>query len=82
MKELLLTDSFAHRLRRASTHHPKAAPRMAGTSLTASALHAAGASWEHTLARAAHDRTALLTDLSLFYARAQQVDHSLAHSLD
>lgn len=81
MEELLLTDSFAQRLRATRTHHPPVGQLMAGESLTAAALRAAAVSWEHTLLRAARDRAALLADLSHFYGQTRGEDHTLADLL-
>ncbi|WPF65947.1 MULTISPECIES: hypothetical protein [unclassified Corynebacterium] len=81
MEELLLTDSFAQRLRAASTHLPQSGPRMSGHSLTAAALHAAASSWEHSLRLAAQDRAALLADLSRYCDRARETDRHLSTRL-
>lgn len=81
MNELRLPEVFLHRLRATTTHFPGAMPHLPGSSLTAQALRAATASWEHSLLRAAEARQRLLGDLTLFCSRAQATDESMAQCL-
>lgn len=81
MNELLLTDSFARRLRASTVPTPGPPPRLGSPSLTASALHAAAAAWDHTLTQAARGRTDVLRDLARLCSRAHAVDEEMARCL-